>query len=254
MEREYCVYAHIAPNGKRYVGITCCKPRNRRWQNGYGYNTQTLFYRAIKKYGWENFEHIILEDNLTAEEAGEKEKHYISLYKTDNRQYGYNAMEGGQVGFHLSEEHKAKISSSNSGKNNGQYGRRYTDEERKYMSEHSVWRGRKHTEETKRKIREYIKEHPRCPAHIGKDHPMARAVLQYDKSGKYINRYETAAEAEKVTGATRSGICTCAKGRIKTAGGYMWRYQTGEIEEQIPPVEPHRFNPRSIPKRKADVK
>ena len=38
MEREYSVYCHTFPNGKRYVGISSdCE---KRWRNGKGYETQ----------------------------------------------------------------------------------------------------------------------------------------------------------------------------------------------------------------------
>ena len=260
MKREYCVYMHTAPNGKRYIGITCCQPRNRRWQNGYGYVTQPRFYNAIKKYGWDNFEHTILEDDLTAAEAGEKEQEYISQYRTTDKKYGYNILVGGEVGYHLTDEQKEKISRANAGENNGMFGHHYTDEERKKMSELSVWRGRKHTAETRKKISEYLKAHPETFTHWGKDHPMAKAIIQYDKDGNFVARYDTAVEAAQKTGASRSGICTCAKGRIKTSNGYMWRYQETLTEDnidpviprkqRIKPVAPHKFNPHSIRRRK----
>lgn len=109
-----CVYCHTNKiNGKRYIGITQNKP-NRRWQNGYGYKDRNShFYNAIKKYGWENFEHIILEENLTRKEASEKEKYYIKLYNTNNENYGYNITSGGDNNFtrnKLTEEQRINIS------------------------------------------------------------------------------------------------------------------------------------------------
>lgn len=109
-----CVYCHTNKiNGKRYIGITQNKP-NRRWQNGYGYKDRNShFYNAIKKYGWENFEHIILEENLTRKEASEKEKYYIRLYNTNNENYGYNITSGGDNNFtrnKLTEEQRTNIS------------------------------------------------------------------------------------------------------------------------------------------------
>ena len=109
-----CVYCHTNKiNDKRYIGITQNKP-NRRWQNGYGYKDRNShFYNAIKKYGWENFEHIILEENLTRKEASEKEKYYIRLYNTNNENYGYNITSGGDNNFtrnKLTEEQRINIS------------------------------------------------------------------------------------------------------------------------------------------------
>lgn len=264
MKKDYCVYMHICPNNKRYIGITCCKPVNRRWQNGYGYRYNDHFFRAILKYGWENIQHIILEDNLSSEDAGTKEQEYIQKYKTDIREYGYNLTQGGEVGLHLSEKHKAKISKANSGENNGMYGHRYTDEERKAMSINSVWRGRKHTEETKKKISEYALAHPEKYSRKGKANPnygkhpseetrrkqsesakkrgccipketlkrMAqehtKAVYQYTLDGELIRKYDSTKEAALSVGLKQSnGICASANNNPhhKTAGGYIWRYE-----------------------------
>ena len=267
MTREYCVYMHTAQNGKRYVGITCCKPRNRRWQNGYGYVENDYFFRAIKKYGWVNFKHEILEDNLTAEEAGRLEVKYIAKFKTTDKRFGYNILDGGQVGFHIPDEQKKKISAANSGSKNGMYGYKYTDEQRKEMSKNSVWRGKKHTPESIAKMsaatKKYFETHK---ARSGKDHPMygkrhseeskrkmseaakkrgctmsremiernaqkhRKPVCQYTVNGDFIAWYPCASEGAKAVGLKRhSGICACANNnpRHKTAGGYVWRYADG---------------------------
>lgn len=103
---NYKVYKHINKiNNKIYIGITQ-QELNKRWQNGYGYKEQKYFYSAIKKYGWENFEHIILFDNLTEEEAIKKEIELIKEYKSNNRKYGYNISQGGET---YKENFKHKI-------------------------------------------------------------------------------------------------------------------------------------------------
>ena len=43
MEKKWCVYVHIAPNGKKYVGITSQKPE-KRWNHGEGYQRHPYFY------------------------------------------------------------------------------------------------------------------------------------------------------------------------------------------------------------------
>lgn len=96
---EYTVYMHInKQNNKRYIGITKQNPKI-RWANGKGYVKNAHFYAAIQKYGWNNFEHIILHESFNQEEACLMEKYYIKKYNTINPQYGYNLSEGGfQVG------------------------------------------------------------------------------------------------------------------------------------------------------------
>ena len=221
MEREYSVYMHTAPNGKRYIGQTCCKP-NRRWQSGFGYSKQIFGY-AVKKYGWANFKHEVIAENLTSEEADKIEREYIERYQTTDPKKGYNLDEGGHGGRHLTEEHKRKIGKANSGSNNGMYGHHYTEEERKHISDTSPWKGRKHTQESRAKMS--IAKKGNKNMGIGKNHHSAKAIIQYDREGNFINRFDTAVDAEKATGVLRSGICVCAKGRYKTAGGYIWRYE-----------------------------
>ena len=112
MEKNYIVYIHITPSGKKYVGITHQNPQ-KRWDNGNGYSENEHFYRAIKKYGWDNIEHIILYENLSKEEACEKEIELIAKYKSNNSNFGYNKSYGGQLGMkylHHSLESRKKIS------------------------------------------------------------------------------------------------------------------------------------------------
>ena len=64
-ENNYKVYIHInTTNGKRYYGITC-QEVEKRWKNGKGYYKNKYFTKAINKYGWDNFEHIVKDKGLT---------------------------------------------------------------------------------------------------------------------------------------------------------------------------------------------
>ena len=69
---KWTIYCHIFPNGKRYVGRTS-QLLYKRFHNGLGYKNSPLMEKAIKKYGWENIEHVILEENLTEQESVIKE-------------------------------------------------------------------------------------------------------------------------------------------------------------------------------------
>lgn len=114
----FYVYAHISPSKKLYIGIT--KNISNRWRkNGVGYCSNTAFWRAIQKYGWDNFQHIVLLDGLSKEEACECEKYLIAKYQTNNPKFGYNIASGGEynAGFHFNhtEEAKRKISIASKG-------------------------------------------------------------------------------------------------------------------------------------------
>jgi group I intron endonuclease len=113
--KKYCVYCHInKENGKKYVGITCNNVK-RRWANGYGYAHCTLFFRAIKKYGWDGFLHEILESGLSKDEAQVKERMYISIYKSNNPKFGYNLTSGGEEGKEISAEARERLIQSHIG-------------------------------------------------------------------------------------------------------------------------------------------
>lgn len=111
MANNYCIYMHKNKiNNKVYIGQSC--NIKVRW-HPISYKGSSYFYNAIKKYGWNNFEHIILENNLSLEEADKKEKYYIKLYDFVNRDKGYNLKNGGNNGYQLSKETIQKIKNSN---------------------------------------------------------------------------------------------------------------------------------------------
>jgi hypothetical protein len=49
-------------------------------------------------------------------------------------------------------------------------------------------------------------------------------VIQYDKGINLIEVYPSAREAERQTGICNTSIIQCCKSKIKTAGGYIWKY------------------------------
>ena len=114
----YSVYMHRNKiNQKVYIGLTKQIPQNRWRTNGEGYKTQPKFWQAIQQFGWDNFDHIILKTNLTAEEAGELEKQLIKSF--NSIQNGYNSDCGGFITSH-SKETIEKIRSSMVGKTHSQ--------------------------------------------------------------------------------------------------------------------------------------
>ena len=86
--KNYCVYVHIFPNGKKYYGIS--KNIDKRWKNGKGYKGKPEMYKDILKYGWNNIEHIILKENLNFYEAQNIENELIYKNSTNDKNKGYN--------------------------------------------------------------------------------------------------------------------------------------------------------------------
>lgn len=181
---NYLVYIHTNKlNGKKYVGQTCQRPE-KRWNNGKGYRLETYFGKAIKKYGWDNFEHEIVAENLTKEDANELESLLIESLQTRSTQNGYNLTKGGEgtVGVIRSEEYKEKQRKSQSGK-------ALSDETKKLISLHSVRR--------------------------------KGAVLQFSKSGEFIKEWDCMATA--MYAFNTAHIPEVIRGKRKTAAGFIWK-------------------------------
>lgn len=117
---SYTVYEHINKiNGMRYIGCTSKQPPSLRWNNGYGYNNgQEKFFTAIKKYGWNNFEHVIVASGLNKQEALALEEKRIKEY--DTVLTGYNSAYGGEKNY-LSEASKIKLRQKRLGNKNPNY-------------------------------------------------------------------------------------------------------------------------------------
>lgn len=98
MSNEYCVYKITNKlNGKIYIGMS--KNLKNRWSaNGIHYKQSKRFYNAIQKYGWNNFEKIVLVEGLSFEEACDLEVKNISKYNSRDKKIGYNIAEGGNGG------------------------------------------------------------------------------------------------------------------------------------------------------------
>lgn len=73
-------------------------------ENGKGYLNNKHFTNAINKYGWDNFKHEIIQDNLTEEEAQILERELIEKYNTFDSEFGYNRTSGGEIGKQHTEE------------------------------------------------------------------------------------------------------------------------------------------------------
>lgn len=88
--KNWKVYIHTFPNGKKYVGITK-QDVTKRWHvHGTGYKNQGIIWNAIQKYGWDNVTHEVVIYGVTESEAISAETALIKQLKTFDRRYGYN--------------------------------------------------------------------------------------------------------------------------------------------------------------------
>ena len=154
-------------NGKIYIGrsVNLCK----RIRGEYKYCSPTSYHsnnriitKAIRKYGWENFEVSILEfddkNNLT-----DLEIYWINHYDATNPNIGYNILKFGNesTGYKHSELTKQKISKSNMGKycgdKNPMFGKSHTALTKQLMSKKAknrapTFKNKHHSDEAKKRI------------------------------------------------------------------------------------------------------
>ena len=222
MERtDYCVYIHINKiNGKKYIWQTCQNPEKRWGLSGQmylkkrnGHYTQPVFAHAILKYGWENFIHEIIKDNLTKIEADELERALIEQYNTPNKDYGYNIAKGGSYDF-MNEITKEKISQSN--KEFYKYhqhhmaGVQRTEDFKQLM--HDKMLNREFSEETKKKM-------SRNHADVsGGKNPRAKAVRCIETGEEFSCAADAGRAYGLAPGNPGADVRKCCDSNYRTAG------------------------------------
>lgn len=235
--RKYCghvflVYMHINKiNGKVYVGITHHANPNRRWgYSGQKYTHCKKFLNAINKYGWENFDHIII-CRTSKEKAIVLETSLIAYYKKLNM--SYNLSDGGDGAESITEENRRAIS-KRMRENHPMKGKHHTPEARAKISE--AGKKRIYTEKQKEQIRaagEIGRQTMRNRGWVftedGKKNLIEKhsfPVIQLDIAGNILNRYSSASEADRVMSTGKGHhISDVCNGKRKTAYGYMWKYE-----------------------------
>ena len=198
----WLVYKHTSPSSKCYVGITS-KTAEQRWgYNGNNYRKNghhAYFVSAIDKYGWDNFNHEIILENVTESEAKYTEKYLIKWYKLHN--LSYNITDGGDgtlgltkipwnKGLPCSEETKQKISTANKGKS-------------------SYWKGKHLSKETKIKISK-----SRLDKNYHPTNDWSKKEVVIYKDGIFVIKCKSVKEAALFLKVTSSYVCNCLKRNI----------------------------------------
>ena len=240
---DYKVYVHISPSGKNYIGITCQSPQKRFKHQGLGYNKCPRMWKAIKKYGWDNFKHIVLMEGLTKEEAEIVEIELIKKYKSNHKGHGYNIENGGNCSGTHSEKTKLKISKSSKGRiiseearqkhsialkgkmvgeKNPFYARHHKKETKieqsRRMKGNQFFAGKHHSEEFKRAksilMHEKYKDgkNPKCK------------IVQMYEAGELMKEFASLTEAALNAGISKSLLCSIIK-RQEERNGKTWRYK-----------------------------
>ena len=271
---NYKVYKFTTPSNKIYIGVTR-QNVERRWRKGRAYKTNSYLTYAINKYGWDNITKEVLFNNLSYDEASQKEKELIKLYKSDQREFGYNIESGGIANNkEVSDETRNKLRNINIGKYKGfrhsvakkvfQYdmqgnfiktwfsvsdARRATGIkgiDRCCRSEYTtagkyIWLYDNNIED---RLKQVHKVHD---LHLNS---ITREVAQYTLDGKLIKIYPTITEAAKVLNlklnknlmTVRRCISASCEGGQSSAYKYIWLYKESKIQDRLIAIKNNKYN------------
>ena len=188
---NYTLYKHITPSGKVYVGITNQKPEY-RWNNGKGYlNTKDgPFKRSILKYGWDNIQHVILVENLSAEQAKQWEIKLIAHYK--------------KLGISLNITDGGDGTQGTTAWNKGTKG-----------VVKGYWKDKKLSQEHKTNLRH---------SHLGKKFPKKEHIIYvYNHYGEYLMTFKDMETCCKVLNIFPANVYKVLSGTRHHVGGYQFR-------------------------------
>jgi group I intron endonuclease len=205
-------------NGMVYIGKTTKNIDRRRWDHvtkALRKTNNLRFHNAIRNYGPENFEWQIL-DVCNNSDLDEQEIYYIKLYKSYNKEFGYNMTEGGDndpkcnLGRKFSEEHKKNMSIA-------LLGRKFSEDTLENMSK-AQRRRYKHDE----KLRDILKNND----------VLKKKTLQYDLKGNFVRCWESIRSASDILGVDDSNISRACNREWKTSAGFIWRYENDNVTKE----------------------
>ena len=196
MKRNYTIYGYYQPaENKWYVGRTFRTQISRAGRKGQGYKNCHKFYSAIHQYGWPSFEYHILDTTTDKDEAYRLERYWIE--QKNSVENGYNKCPGGASteGYKFSNESRELLSRVHSGEGNPNFGKHFSDEH-------------------KRNISLSNRNNPKQPC---------KRVQQYTRDGQLVAEYPSVMEAHRQTNINRAHISSCSLGKLKSAGGFIWK-------------------------------
>ena len=205
---NWAVYRHTSPSGKCYIGISS-NVKDRWANNGYNYGRyNSIFKKAIEKYGWNALRHEILLEGRSKSEADYAEKYLIRWYKIHGLSYNITDGGDGKAGVVPSDASRKKASENNIGKHpynpkaieaSRAAVAKMSEEERKEKFGHYGMQGKEHSEETKKKMSQAAKGRDMSKAlaaYIAKKRQNAVPIV-VTKDGKFIGEYQLLIDACK---------------------------------------------------------
>lgn len=225
--RTYYVYkATNKVNGKSYIGQTV-DFRSRVWQHMRCYEREDCkFHDAIKEFGIDNFDFDIIDTTDSEEKAVELEKYYIEKYDTYHT--GYNMNKGGVGGHNSSAVVCLEF--------DGTYVCRYDSAQEAqrlggYCNSDVLLCCKGINSRCQDKIfmfeSDYIENGPK--KYKKPESKRMKSIVQCGMDGTVIAKYNSVTDAAKKTKILRTRISSALIGAAKTAGGFIFVYET-ELE------------------------
>ena len=240
-----CVYRHIRldKNEPFYIGI------GKNINRAYSVKNRNKYWRNITNKT--NYEIEILFDEITYDEAKEKEKEFIALYGRKDLNSGclVNMTNGGDgtLGAIISNDTRKKISKKSKG-NKYRLGLTTSLRQKKAVSESNkkrVW-----SKETKEKLSKAFKgkkiwdkkQHPFLNKKLSQEHKnkllnsnsriyekganniRAIKINQYDLQGNLIKTWGSSKCIERELNIDCSSIIKNCRNKLKTCKGYIFKY------------------------------
>lgn len=207
------LYRHIRldKNVPFYIGIG---KSDSDFNRAYSHKNRNVYWNNIVNFT--DYRVEIMLDDITWEQACEKEIEFINLYKK-NTENGTlcNISDGGGGGFlskEINEKRKRTLT-----------GHIVSQETRDKIGLKA--KGRKASDQTKSKMSLAHKKNKTGSWLESKGHKNGRAfkVYQYSLDGVFLKEWECAQYAVKFYNMNKTGITDCLKGRQKSAKGYIWK-------------------------------
>ena len=187
-------------------------------------NKNSIFHRAIDKYGADAFTWTILVKVDGKENANKAEKYFIEKEGT-LKPNGYNMTKGGDGGsmwnvkpvvqLTLDGEYVNRFESSCDAGRNGFEQSDVNACCRKAIQTCAGFIFMFESDYLANGPRKWVKRMPNC----------AKAIIQCDRNGNFIKRFPMISEAEKELGICHTLIVSCAKGRLKTVKDFIFVYE-----------------------------
>ena len=211
-------------NDKVYIGQTI-RSLSERWSQHLRDSEKLDYplYRAMSKYGKENFNIKAIYKTNNIEDLNKKEGELISTFKSTNRDFGYNVLSGGN-NWKMPQEMKDKISKALTGK---KFKSNISKEEKSSIAKKNGAKAYS-TKEKKEKwaVKNGSKSFKVYKA-ICKQFRKRNQPSIYEK-GEYIGEWLMTTECAKNLGIDSRHIRDCLAGKRKQHKGFMFERIKGD--------------------------